>query len=310
MNVSLICTVKNEEKTIKAFLDSISYQTIMPDEIVIVDGGSQDRTVDIIKNYKDKGLKIKIIVEPHANIAKGRNIAISYSEYSLIAVTDAGCQLDANWLKHIVQPFEDKTVDVVSGWYEPDARSDLERCFADLTFPKLKKIKKKSDLFLPSSRSIAFKKECWQKAGGYPEWLYTAEDTLFDINLKKVGCKIVFSEYAIVRWRVRPNLKSIVKQFYLYAKGDGKANLFPFVYIYKYFIYAIGLLLLISGFSHPVAWLLLIVSVILYLMPSTMRLVLNTGILKGFYITPISIILIDLAKIGGYIAGIIEREKK
>jgi len=54
IKISLICTVLNEQKSMGAFLDSIEIQTKKPDEIVIVDGGSNDKTVEIIKNYKKK----------------------------------------------------------------------------------------------------------------------------------------------------------------------------------------------------------------------------------------------------------------
>lgn len=102
----------------------------------------------------------------------------------------------------------DESVDVVSGWYEADAKNDFERCIAEMTFPRLSEAQKNQDDFLPSSRSVAFKKAAWQNAGGYPEGLtLTAEDTLFDINLKKAGCKFVFAPKAVVYWKVRSNLK-------------------------------------------------------------------------------------------------------
>ena len=45
----------------------------------------------------------------------------------------------------------------------------------------------KEETFLPSGRSIAFKKSAWKEVGGYPENLYTGEDTLFDLKLKEKG---------------------------------------------------------------------------------------------------------------------------
>lgn len=52
MRVSLIFTVLNEEKSVKNLLDSLLKQTRKPDEIVVVDGGSKDRTVEILKQYR------------------------------------------------------------------------------------------------------------------------------------------------------------------------------------------------------------------------------------------------------------------
>ena len=53
--------------------------------------------------------------------------------------------------------------------------------------------------------SVAFRKSAWKDVGGYPEWLETAEDTLFDLNLKKAGKKFVLAKDAVVRWGTREN---------------------------------------------------------------------------------------------------------
>ena len=47
---SLICTLLNEEKTIGNFIDSIAKQSMLPDEVIIVDGGSKDSTLRTINN--------------------------------------------------------------------------------------------------------------------------------------------------------------------------------------------------------------------------------------------------------------------
>ena len=54
MKISFITTVFNEEKTIRAFFDSLFSQSKLPDEIVIVDGGSNDNTIAILKAEKKK----------------------------------------------------------------------------------------------------------------------------------------------------------------------------------------------------------------------------------------------------------------
>ncbi|RME80789.1 MAG: glycosyltransferase family 2 protein, partial [Caldilineae bacterium] len=120
MSISLVATVFNEGASIRKLLDSIVAQTLPPDEVVIVDGGSSDDTVAQIQAYADR-LPLRVLVEPGANISRGRNCAIAAARGDIIAVTDAGVRLEPTWLEEITRPLrEDPGVQVVSGFFTPD----------------------------------------------------------------------------------------------------------------------------------------------------------------------------------------------
>jgi glycosyltransferase involved in cell wall biosynthesis len=230
VDFSVICTVKNEENTIDLLLGSLLNQSLPPNEIIIVDGGSTDNTPDIIQSYQlHSSIPINYIFQKGINISKGRNIAIKNSKFEFIACIDGGCRADKYWLEKLIKPFQnDESIDVVAGFYLPDGKTPFEEVIGLLLFPDINIIDEK--LFLPSGRSIAFKKECWQKVGGYPEWLQTAEDTLFDLNLIKAGYKFSFARDAIVYWRPRSNYRSLFRQYFYYAKGAVLANITTTIY--------------------------------------------------------------------------------
>jgi len=232
MKVSLISTLYNEANNILNFLESYKEQTKYADEFIIVDGGSNDNTVEIIENFaiKHKCLNLKVIVDETCSkkyiagpIAKGRNVAIENTKYDYIAVTDAGCILDKNWFEEIVKPFEDDCTDVVAGWYKANITNDFQQSFADILMPVLETVDR--DNFLPSSRSIAFKKSCWKEIGGYPTLTYTAEDTKFDLDLKDAGYKFAFTERAFVYWDVPFDMQEARTKLFNYGYGDGQLRL-------------------------------------------------------------------------------------
>lgn len=310
IKASLITTIKNEENSIEAFLESLEVQSLKPHEIIIVDGGSIDNSVTITEKFAENSkLNIKIITKKDVNIAEGRNIAISNSKNEIIAITDAGCKLDKNWLKYIVQPFGGvNDVGVVAGWYEPYATTDFGTLAGELFYQKLERVKRNSDAFLPSSRSLALKKECWASVGGYPENLETAEDTLFDIKLKEKGFKFVFVENAIVFWEVRHNLMAIAKQYFRYRGGDAKANLFfPKYWIPRYISYTTGILLVILGFYYPFLFIVLLIFTLLYLGGYTLVVYRKKRIKKAIIIVPALILTSDISGMLGYTLGAIER---
>ncbi|HEX8966026.1 MAG TPA: glycosyltransferase, partial [Patescibacteria group bacterium] len=184
MKTTFITTVFNEEKTILEFLHSLFAQTKLPDEIIIVDAGSTDKTVELISQFlpkKENTFKVKLLFKK-GNRSVGRNTAIAAATNEIILCSDAGCILDKNWVKNISKPFEKKDIDVVSGFYKPVAYTTFQKCLATYTSTMPDKID--AENFLPSSRSVAFKKSAWGKAGKYPEHLDYCEDLVFDKNLQ------------------------------------------------------------------------------------------------------------------------------
>lgn len=303
LKVSLICTVFNEGKTIATLLESIKNQTRIPDEVIIVDAGSKDDTIHIIRNFIHK-LPINLIISPNANIGTGRNIAIKNAQYDIIACTDGGCKIDEYWLQNILKPFQDVCVDVVSGVYTPLVESEFEEIVSYMIFPEIEKLD--SNNFNPSSRSIAFKKKAWKLVGGYPEWLMTAEDTLFDLNLRKSGFRFSLARDAIVSWRVRENRKKLFKQFFGYARGDGIEFLFFKSYSIRYVTILAIILAICLFWSNPYFWSLSIPFSFVSIYIKHLRKMKKLTI-KRFFISLSVAITIESAVFLGYVTGNLRR---
>lgn len=300
MKVSLITTVYNEEDNIESFLESIFNMSILPDEIIVVDAGSKDKTVDILHKFSER-YNIKIIIKENCNIAEGRNIAIKNSSNDIIAVTDAGCEISKEWLKNITEPFNDENIKVVSGWYEPLIKNNFEKYTAPLLFIGIDEVNSKE--FLPSSRSIAFRKEIFKKVGGYPEFLtFAGEDTLFDLKLKKYA-EFYFAKKAIVYWEPRKDLKSFIKQIILYSIGDGEANIFEKIYIKKFVEILIQVILTILTITTYNMYFF-VALIILLVLKYKRILIKNTN--TAFFTIPIFFIM-EICQVIGFIKGTTRR---
>jgi hypothetical protein len=170
--------------------------------------------------------------------------------------------------------------------------------------------------FLPSSRSVAFTKTAWQAVGGYPEWLDYGEDLIFDFALREKYGSFAFAPEAIAHFKPRGSLKSFCKQYYLYARGDGKANLWLKRHLIRYGTYLVGVpaIMLLSTIS-PWFLLLYVIGAVLYLKRPYQRLIpslrsLNrSGQLQAIGGVPIIRVAGDIAKMIGYPIGIMWRIK-
>lgn len=304
--VSLISTVLNEGENIKGVFSDINSQTVKPSETIIVDAGSKDATLKKIPDW------VKLIVKDGVSRSAGRNLAIESGRGDVIAVFDGGTRLNKEWLENITKHFVERNVDVVAGFFKPDATTLFQKCLASATIPILDEIE--PEKFLPSSRSIAFRKSVWEKVKGYPEWLPVCEDLIFDIKLKNNGFKFVFEPNAVVYWKPRENVKSFFLQYLSYAKGDGHAKLFFIRHLIRYVAYFTGLLFIYLSFRVSFLWLLPFfaaqagyLSKFFYRYFGHFQNEPEAMLLFSFPLISFLVVTGDLAKMFGFPIGVVER---
>jgi len=311
--ISLITTVLNEKNNLADWIDGILSQTVLPEEIVIVDGGSKDGTWEMLLEKSRQNSLVKVWQYP-GNISSGRNFAIGKAVGEIIVVTDAGCTYDVGWFKKIVEPvLSGKSNFVATGfgpWFKPNDNL-LTRLIAAATIPAPFEFKKD---WLPSSRSVAFKKEIWQQVGGYPEWIPLCEDVIFDLKLKKAGVNPEYVREVLVFWRPRTNLKNYFKQLFYYTRSDGHGKLWFHRQMIRYVSYSMNIILLYLFFAA--SWwfaLVLLIGLLDYMRRFWLRwfifskkLFLANKIF-GFFLLPLVVAYGDLAKMCGWPVGVYER---
>jgi glycosyltransferase involved in cell wall biosynthesis len=308
-SVTVIITVYNEEETIERLLDSLKVQSRQPDEIIIADAGSTDRTQEIIQTYSERGYPIQLLVEPGANRARGRNLAIRQAKGEVIASIDAGCQARSGWLESLVAPFEaESPPEVVSGFYQPEAYSVWEEAVGTATVPTLAEVNRRE--FLPSSRSAAFTRAAWERVGGYPEYVECAEDTAFDLALRRARCRFWFVPEALVSWRMKPFLHAVFRQFFRYARSDGELGHRFGHYDKALFGGALLLLLALLIAIDPRAALLLLPLAALYWWRDTARARRRQAEWPAALLAPVVNLTVDFANLFGYLAGWFRRRPK
>ncbi|MYC97079.1 MAG: glycosyltransferase [Caldilineaceae bacterium SB0661_bin_32] len=326
MRVSVVATVYNEGNSIRTLMDSLLNQTRQPAEIVICDGGSRDDTAVILNEFSGEIPGLRILVEKGANISRGRNRAISEAAGPIIACTDAGVRLDPYWLEQLMAPFEagtaseERSVEAVAGFFAPDVSGPFQAAMGATVLPREEEIA--PERFLPSSRSIAFSKALWRRVGGYPEWLDYCEDLVFDLRIKVAEEEPAFAwaPRAVAYFRPRTDLKSFGQQYYRYARGDGKADLWRMRHAIRYATY---LLLIPALLGHALwgqearwlGWLGLIGGGLINCARPWRRLRLLARDLpphaqmQAALFVPLIRLVGDLAKMAGYPVGLIWRRR-
>ena len=226
--VSLVSTVLNDLQGCQIFFQEIERQTYLPKEIVIVDGGSTDGTWEFLSDYKpSKNYQLKVFQEIGCNVARGRNLAIAQSSGDIIISTDIGCSWEKQWLEALAKPLlEDPELEAVMGSWDV-LREDCRTRWSQVDFNYQRGLRfiatPQSDA---SSRSIAYRKQLWQKIGGYPEDLTLAgDDMVFSLLLHSFTQSITASTSLYCHWKRPQSLKSILKETRRNFRGAGEAGI-------------------------------------------------------------------------------------
>lgn len=298
MKISFIATVYNEENSINEFIDSILKQTKRPDEIIIVDGGSTDNTLALLKNYKNI-----VVLQKKGNRSIGRNYAIQHASGDIIACSDAGCILDTQWLVEITKPFTDSDIDVVAGYYEGIALNPFQEALIPYVLVMPDKINVNS--FLPATRSVAFTKTIWKKVGGFNEKLSNNEDYVFARKLKQAQATIYFQKTAIAYWKPRENIQQAFKMFYRFAYGDAESGILRTKVLFIFARYIIGTILIIDSlrFESSLYRFFILFLIGLYLLWPIFKNGKYVKSISALLYLPVLQIVSDLAVLKGTIFG-------
>jgi glycosyltransferase involved in cell wall biosynthesis len=105
LEISVVVIAFNEERNISSILDSLVGLNYVEFEVLVVDGGSKDKTQEIVKKYAKKDKRIKLVVDDGGSITSSRNLGVKKAKFDYIAFTDADCIVPRDWLRNYVDEF-------------------------------------------------------------------------------------------------------------------------------------------------------------------------------------------------------------
>ena len=234
LNVSLYIPVYNGESTIESVLKSVIKLSPGPDEIIVVNDGSSDKTKNILEKYINQ---IKII-NNSSNMGLGysRNRGVSESKNEDIASLDADVEVNSNWLKDLFE-IKEKFGSAISGGKLREKYKDrsiydhwrhvhaTQNSFGEKDIENLGKPLAGSNTLLSKS--------AWKKVGGYDNQYKTnGEDATFCKKLLSSNYKISYSAKAISYHLRTDNLRSLAdssRRGYIYGAGLKKPTTMRFV---------------------------------------------------------------------------------
>lgn len=189
LDVSVIVPTWNEEKYLPKCLHSLRNQTgSKPLEIIVVDGRSTDRTLEIAKKYSDK-----ILVEPSKPVGAARNIGAKHASGGILAFIDADTRACENWLEEIDHTFKTNPRAVgVTGATLPYEGGRLDQLAYHVATGWVQRLSLRLGLPHVAGFNCAYGKQAFWEAGGFDGHRQLSEDIGLSLRIRHQG-QILFN---------------------------------------------------------------------------------------------------------------------
>jgi len=217
MKVSVVVPTFHEEAGIEAFLRQFDAQTLPRSEfeVIVVDGGSGDRTREIAGRHADV-----VILQTSEGIGGARNDGVEVARAGIVATTDADCRLPRDWLEVIVRRFEDPDIVAVVGPDGPLERGWKARCLFFLIRGAIR-VAAMAGLYTTGGGNSAFRRDAFRAVGGYRS-LPHSDDVDLGLRIRSRG-RIAYDPALFVRFSVRRLEKhGYARTLLMWLRGDVK----------------------------------------------------------------------------------------
>jgi glycosyltransferase involved in cell wall biosynthesis len=210
--VSIIIPTYNEEKMVERLFVSVEKQTFKNIEIIVVDDNSSDNTVAVAKRHTQK-----VYTRKHAERSVQRNFGAKKAKGEFFLFLDADMELTSNVISDCVRLVKkDRTIGGVIIPEESKAKTFWEQIKAfERSFYNEVGVNNNGDQTTDAARF--FRREVFEKVGGYDENITGPEDWDLPESIKKKGYKIGRIKSKILHYERIPNLFFLVKKKYYYA---------------------------------------------------------------------------------------------
>ncbi len=246
-SISVIIPVRNEESKICTCLEAILCQSVLPIEIIVVDGHSTDNTVANAKKYP-----INLFFEEYHTRAGANNIGIENARGELIAFTDADCIPDKNWLQNLIKEFNEEIVGVGGrvinigyGIWENSINFVYNTFLGSANSVQGRIFENKKFVSSISGSNSIYRKRDLIKVGKFNVYLKTAEDTELNKRLLALG-KLLYTPHAIIFHKHQRGLSDFCKRMYQYGQGRANVNTLNFQIVPPILILFLVLSLIVS----------------------------------------------------------------
>ena len=226
--ISVVIPALNEEANIRETLNSLFANTKLPYEVIVVDGGSADRTREIVKKAFPEAV---LLYNQRRTAATGRNLGIQKARGDIVAFTDGDCYVDKHWIESIDRFFETYEIDGMRGRVcNASPRNNIDRYWGELAWERLMAfgdeiidIRARDIRTALVTANCAYSRELLGRLNGFDEWFgNNAEDIDLCWRAIDAGARLKYNPEARIYSHNVTTLKGVMKKSFRNGVSSSK----------------------------------------------------------------------------------------
>lgn len=222
--VTVVIPAYNEECFIDACLDAVRAQSYRDLQIVVIDGGSTDDTVSVVKRHQAEDERIELLHNPRRTITTSLNLALAHARGRWLVRVDAHSTVGPAYIRLVVARLREARWGGVGGRKDGAGITPAGRAIAAAmaspfgvggsTYHHGTKTREVDHI--PFG---AYPVELVRSLGGWDERLVANEDFEFDHRLRQAGLALLFDPQIVINWRCRQSIRDLYRQYWRYGSG-------------------------------------------------------------------------------------------
>jgi peptidoglycan-N-acetylglucosamine deacetylase len=225
--VSVLIAAYNEEKVIARTVDSILANGYDELEIVVVDDGSKDRTLELLREHFAGNSRIRILTQPNAGKSAALNNAIAHSAHEILVAVDADTLFRVGTIAKLARHFKDERVGAVSGNARVGNRRKWITRFQSIEYIYGFNLDRRALDYLNAITVVPGAVGAWRKRlvtelGGFGHDTL-AEDADLTLAIRRLGNIVRYEQEAIAYTEAPEDTRSLAKQRFRWSFGTLQA---------------------------------------------------------------------------------------
>lgn len=222
IQLSVIIPVYNEEKYIRTLIESLLVDEGIEKEIFLVDGGSTDKTIDIIENFQKARKNIFLVPNFKKYVSPGFNQAFKLSRGRYVTLMGAHAHYPENFFKNGLKYLQHDECDVVGGPLKQEGKTKVGKAIAYAMSSKFgvggtEFRTEKKKMYVDSVAFAIYKREIFDEIGLLDEELIRNQDDELHYRMNAAGFRVLMVPEMECVYYVRNSLSALFQQYYQYG---------------------------------------------------------------------------------------------